>query len=323
MKDITVFIRSMRFLGTQIVSYPMLWQIRQFWPDCRLRLVAQDDVGGHYLSLPWVDEFVQADSIRQNFHALKRGTDMMIALHFASDKYAAVGFARRPRTRLGFRNRRITDFVWTHSHRKDFSEYMGLANMRLLASYREFDSENCARACMCAIADLRQATPASTDIVFMPGGGAGSFKRWPVESFVALSDRLQEMHGPALRFSIVLGPDETRERVWLEGLNRPDFQLVVGRPIAEIAWLCVNARLIVSNDCGPSHLAQFACVPYVGVFHQINREWFWPRSYSAEVFPSDGSTDIRNVDPEVVLRACTQVMSAWQQHRTGESAVAE
>ena len=94
MNEVTVFIRSMRFLGTQIVSYPMLWQIRQFWPGCRLRVVAQDDVGRHYLSLPWVDEFIQADTFTENYRALGRRTDMMIVLHFASDKYGAVAMLR-------------------------------------------------------------------------------------------------------------------------------------------------------------------------------------------------------------------------------------
>ena len=309
MNEVTVFIRSMRFLGTQIVSYPMLWQIRQFWPGCRLRVVAQDDVGRHYLSLPWVDEFIQADTFLENFRALGKRTDMMIVLHFASDKYGAVAMLRRPRVRLGFGNGRITDFIWTHAHRKDFGEYMGLANMRLLAAYRRFDPEACARSTVQALAELRETTPDPADIVFMPGGGAGDYKRWPIESYVALADLLRERFGSSTRFAFVLGPDEAREHEWLTGLNRSDFQLVMSRPVAEIAHLALGARLVVANDCGPSHLAQFACVPYVGVFHESNREWFWARPYASEVFPADGSFDIAKVDPSDVLAACGRVLA--------------
>lgn len=309
MKDVAVFIRSMRFLGTQIVSYPMLWQIRQFWPDCKLRVVAQDDVGKHYLPLPWVDEFIQADSFKENYRALGKRADMMIVLHFASDKYGAVGLARRPRARLGFRNRRVTDIAWTHAHRKDFSEYMGLANMRLLASYRPFDPEVSARASMVAIAGLRQATPDPADVVFMPGGGAGSFKRWPIAAYIALADLLRGHLGASTRFAFVLGPDEKDELEVLTGLNRSDFQIVMSRPIAEIAHLVLGARLVVANDCGPSHLAQFACVPYVGVFHESNREWFWARPYTAEAFPTDGSKDISHIAPHEVLAACARALA--------------
>ena len=320
MRDVTVFIRSMRFLGTQIVSYPLLWQIRQFWPDCRLRVVAQDDVGRHYLSLPWVDEFVQANSFSENYRALGNRTDLMIALHFASDKYGAVGMARLPRVRLGFRNGRVTDFIWTHRHRKDFSEYMGLANMRLLSAYRPFDPEICARASMQALADLRDSTPDPADIVFMPGGGAGDYKRWPIESYVALADLLREKLGSSARFAFVLGPDESREHQWLSSLARPEFQLIMSRPIAEIAHLALGARLVVANDCGPSHLAQFACVPYVGIFHESNREWFWARPYTAEVFPADGSFEISRVDPADAFAACVRVLATGSPLCNGQDA---
>ncbi len=309
MKEVVVFIRSMVFLGTQIVSYPMLYQIKQFWPNCTLRVVAQDDVGKHYLSLPWVDEFVRADSLTENYHALGSSADLMIALHFASEKFGLVGLVRRPAFRLGFKNGRMTDFAWTHSHRKDFSEYMGLANMRLLAALKPFDPETAARQCLLTIAAGRDVTPDVTDVVLMPGGGAGHYKRWPIARYVDLADRLVTLLGPDTTFSFVLGPDEQNEYAWLLQLNRPEFRFAMTRPLPEIAHLVLGARLIVANDCGPSHLAQFACVPYVGVFHALNREWFWDRSYSADVLPRSGSTEIGDVAVQDVLDACRQVLA--------------
>ena len=162
---------------------------------------------------------------------------------------------------------------------------------------------------MQALARSREATPDRADIVFMPGGGAGDYKRWPIESYVVLADLLRERLGSGMRFAFVLGPDEAREHDWLMALNRPDFSLVMSRPVAEIAHLALGARLVVANDCGPSHLAQFACVPYVGVFHESNREWFWARPCAAEVFPADGSFDIAKVEPRDVLTACGRVLA--------------
>ena len=310
MKEVVVFIRSMVFLGTQIVSYPMLYQIKQFWPDCRVRVVAQDDVGKHYLSLPWVDAFVRANTLSENYRALGGQADLMIALHFASEKFGLVGLARRPRFRLGFKNGRMTDFVWTHSHRKNFAEYMGLSNMRLLGALKPFDPEIAARQCLLDIAARRHLTPDATDVVLMPGGGAGDYKRWPIALYVALADRLLTLLGPDTTFSFVLGPDEQNEYAWLQGLNRAEFRFAMTRPLPEIAHLVLHARLIVANDCGPTHLAQFACVPYVGVFHEPNREWFWARPYSADVIPRDNSTEIRHVALQDVLDACSQVLQA-------------
>ncbi len=311
MKEVVVFIRSMQFLGTQIVSYPLLYQIKQFWPECHLRVVAQDSVGKHYLSLPWVDEFVQADRFGAVYHAMNRSADLLIVLHFASDKYGAAALLKRPKYRLGFKNKRMTDFVWTHSHRKDFSEYMGLGNMKVLAAFKSFDPAVAARSCVQVIAAQHtQAHTVRADVVMMPGGGAGDYKRWPIKEFVRLADLLKPSLPPEASFCFVLGPDETKEYEWLLTLKREDFKFLMTRPLPEIAAAVLMAKLVVANDCGPSHLAQFSGVPYVGVFHELNHEWFWTRDNTADVVPADGSTEIKHVKPEDVLTACLRVLDA-------------
>ena len=332
----------MQFLGTQIVSYPLLYQIKQCWPACHLRVVAQDAVSQHYLTLPWVDAFTQADKLPEVYRAMDGSADLVIALHFASEKYGIAALLKRPKFRLGFKNKRVTDFVWTHSHRKDFSEYMGLANLRVLAAFKDFDAAQAARQCVQVLAALEgqvstvrsseltlandasdsrsrlsesSAHPPSAgdtnapQIVLMPGGGAGDYKRWPIEHYVALADLLKPTLMPQASFCFVMGPDEAEQHRWLQSLGRSDFVYLMTRPLSEIAKAVMSAKLVVANDCGPSHLAQFAGVPYVGVFHESNREWFWARETSADVLPQDGTCEIRNVTPEQVLGACQRVLS--------------
>lgn len=332
----------MRFLGTQIVSYPLLYQIKQFWPACHLRVVAQDAVSQHYLTLPWVDAFTQADKLPEVYRAMDARADLVIALHFASEKYGIAALLKRPQFRLGFKNKRVTDFVWTHSHRKNFSEYMGLANLRVLAAFKDFDAAQAARQCVQALAAIEGQTsivgsselahandafhsrsrlselsahpPSVGDanapqVVLMPGGGAGDYKRWPIEHYVALADLLKSTLVPQASFCFVMGPDEAEQYRWLQSLERSDFVYLMTRPLSEIAKAVMGATLVVANDCGPSHLAQFAGVPYVGVFHESNREWFWTRETSADVLPQDGTCEIKNVTPEQVLDACRQVLS--------------
>lgn len=331
----------MQFLGTQIVSYPLLYQIKQFWPTCYLRVVAQDAVGQHYLNLPWVDAFTQADTLPEVYRVMDSSADLVIALHFASEKYGIAALLKRPKYRLGFKNGRVTDFVWTHTHRKDFSEYMGLANLRLLAAFKDFEPAQVARECVKALAAAADSTPnyalfdpanasdvsiddsrlndASTQpcsagdtnptqIVLMPGGGAGDYKRWPIEHYVALVDLLKPALIPRATFCFVMGPDEAEQYRWLQSLGRKDFVYLMTCPIADIARAVMAAHLVVANDCGPSHLAQFAGVPYVGVFHESNREWFWTRDTSIDILPQDGTHEIKNVTPVQVLVACQKVL---------------
>ncbi|PRY99439.1 ADP-heptose:LPS heptosyltransferase [Jezberella montanilacus] len=307
MKEVVVYIRSMVFLGTQIVAFPLLYQIKQFWPDCHLRVVGQDDLAQYYESLPWVDDYVRANRLKQNFLALNK-PDLVIALHFASEQFSLVSLLKGVKTRIGFRNGRVTDVFWTHRYKKDYSEYMGVANLKLLAAYRSFDIATAARACVTAIAAQRTSNPDLADVVFMPGGGAGDYKRWPVERYVELADLLGPRMGADIKFCFVLGPDEQREYQWLQSLNRDDFVLFANRPLSELAWLTLQAKLIVANDCGPCHYGQFAGVPYVGVFHETNLEWFWRRSDTASVVPMFANKDIKSIEASDVFEAAIKVM---------------
>jgi ADP-heptose:LPS heptosyltransferase len=322
MQEVVVYLRSMVFLGTQIVAFPLLYQIKQFWPQCHLRVVGQDDLAKHYKALPWVDEYVRANRLKQNYLALGAKPDLAIALHFASEQFSLVSWVKGVKNRLGFRNGRASDFLWTHSYPKDYSEYMGIANLKLLASFKSFDVAMAARACVTAIASQRTFTPPEAQIVFMPGGGAGEYKRWPVEQYVQLADLLKVSQGAQSKFCFVLGPDEVDECAWLKSLGREDFVLLENRPMAEIAWMVLQARIVIANDCGPSHYAQFACVPYVGVFHETNLEWFWTRPDTAHVTPpqvlkttqSDAGNQIKqgikSITPEEVHVAACQVINS-------------
>ncbi|CAM3949215.1 glycosyltransferase family 9 protein [Bordetella muralis] len=308
MKDIAVYIRSRAKFGDQIASFPALYQLKQWWPQARLRVVGQHAVSGYYLPLPWVDEFVQVDSLYAAARAMPWRADIAVCLHHSSERYAIVNMLRMPKVRLGFQNNRLLDFIWTHGWRKDINEYIGLANLSLLGTYRPVQPEITARDCFASIAALAPQPGASADIVLIPGGGDGEFKRWGVANFVALADMLKATLGSDTRFSFVLGPAEAAERTALQALNRPDFELVVGRTVPELAALMLNARLIVANDCGPSHIGQGVCVPYVGVFNEANPEWFWARSYTEAVCPEPGRVDIQLVSPGQVAAACSRVL---------------
>ena len=318
MCDIVVFVRSKSRYGDQIVAYPALYQVKKLWPDKQVRVVSRFGVEDFYTQLPWVDQFVRADAFGDQVRALPRRASASLTLHHSSERFALINLLRRPSMRLGFRNRRLGDCVWTHSHVKDIREYIGLANLRLLSTVQAHDPEGIARQCFLEIARPCADRVQPADIVFIPGGGAGKFKRWPVDHYIALADLLQSRLGGGATFTFVLGPSEAAERERLHALQRADFRLESCRPVAELVALMQNARLIVSNDCGPSHIAQGLCVPYVGVFNESNPEWFWARGYTRDVVPEAGFSDIDSIEPGRVLQACMTVMDKSPQ-RSGLS----
>lgn len=309
MSDIVVFVRSKARYGDQIVAYPALYQVKKLWPDKQVRVVSRFGVEDFYTRLPWVDQFVRAAAFGDQVRALPRRASASLTLHHSSERFALINLLRRPEVRLGFSNRRIGDWVWTHSHIKDTREYIGLANLRLLATVQAHDPEAIARQCFLEIARPCADKVQPADVVLIPGGGAGKFKRWSLDHYIALADLLQARLGGRATFTFVLGPDEAAERERLQGLRRADFRLEFCRPVDELVALMQHARLIVSNDCGPSHIAQGLCVPYVGVFNESNPEWFWARTYSRDVVPEAGYSDINSIEPGRVLKACEAVLA--------------
>lgn len=104
-------------------------------------------MGRYYTSLPWVDEFVRVSSFREHVRCLPARANASINLHHSSERYGLVSLLRRPALRMGFRNNRLSDRAWTHSHPKNIGEYIGLANLRLLGTYRSFDPHQAALNC--------------------------------------------------------------------------------------------------------------------------------------------------------------------------------
>lgn len=308
--DVVVFIRSMRFFGGHVVTYPLLYALHKHLGGKRVRVIGRDPVDHNYVNLPWPVDFVQATGFWSHVASLPRNARLMMALHYSSDRYGLVAAVRRPAARLGFSNRRITDRVWTHACKKDYDEYLAVANVRLLSQYLPVSIEANARECFETIAAAAEHKPETTDIVLMPGGGAGAFKRWGLPNFLTLLAALRRTLGARLTATFVLGPDEHAEYEALSAAGLPGVQLLMTRPLAEIAHVCIHARLIVANDCGPSHIAQSACVPYVGIIHRANPQWYWERPYSRCVTPPSLGADIQTITPDRVMDACLDVWPA-------------
>jgi heptosyltransferase-2 len=101
-------------------------------------------------------------------------------------------------------------------------------------------------------------------VLLAPGAASGSIKRWPAQQFAALADLLAER---GVLSGIVVGPGEERlgEAVSRRARHRPVVLGVDLDPV-ELGALLRHARVVVSNDSGPMHLAAAVGVPVVAFF---------------------------------------------------------
>jgi lipopolysaccharide heptosyltransferase II len=103
-------------------------------------------------------------------------------------------------------------------------------------------------------------------IGLFPGAEFGPSKRWPIDRFVELAQRLRR-EVPRARLASLAGPKE----VWLgvrihERTGRSIPVLGPDLDLAGLAGVLANLDLLITNDSGPMHLAAALGVPCIALF---------------------------------------------------------
>ena len=100
-------------------------------------------------------------------------------------------------------------------------------------------------------------------------GSAREDKRWPIERFVQLADRISSAFG----LSVIM-TGSASERSYIEKsketANVSIANLAGKTSLAELVALLKDARLVVSGDTGPGHIAAALGVPVVLIFGPTN-----------------------------------------------------
>ncbi len=140
--------------------------------------------------------------------------------------------------------------------------------------------------------------------VFVPGS-AHADKCWPTERFAELADRVTAKFG----FSIVATGTEPEASV-VERLKEmagvPVANLAGQTSLSELMALLRGARLVVSNDTGPGHIAAASGVPLVLMFGRSNPVRVAPyrRKQCVVAIDADGrGLAINSADPKHDIKA--------------------
>jgi heptosyltransferase I len=107
-------------------------------------------------------------------------------------------------------------------------------------------------------------------VAINPGAGRPD-KRWPVENFHALADRLATETGA--RLLVLWGPDEAHMAREI-ALDLPGASALLAPPtdLGELTALLQRCRLMIGNDTGPLHLAAALGTPCLGLFGPTSAE---------------------------------------------------
>lgn len=144
-------------------------------------------------------------------------------------------------------------------------------------------------------------------VAINPGAGRPG-KRWPVESFRALGDRLATEAGA--RLLVLWGPDESHmAREIALGLPGASALLAPPTDLGELTALLRRCRLMIAGDTGPLHLAAALGTPCLGLFGPTRAERNGPHGRASRGLQSpDGH--MTGLAPGVVFDAARAMLES-------------
>lgn len=174
---------------------------------------------------------------------------------------------------------------------------------------------------------LRSVRRDSEQLLIVHGGTDRSMKAWPLRNYLEVATRLESVFG--LQSVFVGRPHEIRyvsDECKHRSISPPALLETV--EIEDLVSVAIHARLFLSNDGGPMHVAAALGVPTLGVFGPTDERVFGPRGpqsywvreagicgrrhYPWHVATCCGPTNrecLRRITPDTVFKAASAVLA--------------
>lgn len=281
-------VRATNWVGDAIISLPAIEALRVRFPDTEIVVVAKPWVAELYLNHPTLLRLMIYDP--EGEHAGRRGFRLFLQVLRAERFEAAVllqhafhaawlAWRARIPLRIGYRTQGRGPLL-THpvalppaaalGHQS--SEYLELLFRAGLVDQRPAP----ARRVQLTVtkkerrwaADALKALGLEGPRYFVglnPGASYGPAKRWPVERFAALGDRLVGALGADV---LVFGSKAERPLAEMVARAMRHTPLVLAGTTTLRQWMALSerCRLVVANDSGAMHVAAAVGVPVVAIF---------------------------------------------------------
>jgi ADP-heptose:LPS heptosyltransferase len=145
------------------------------------------------------------------------------------------------------------------------------------------------------------------DYAVLISGSVHQDKCWPPERFAQLAEKISSQYGLSIVATGSASESGIVEKV-KEKANVPIASLAGQTSLSELVALLKRAKLVVSNDTGPGHIAAALGVPLVLMFGRVNPARLEPyrRKHCVMAIEPDGrGVTINNFDPKYDIKRIT------------------
>ncbi|MBI3323195.1 MAG: lipopolysaccharide heptosyltransferase II [Candidatus Omnitrophica bacterium] len=269
-------------IGDVVLSTPVIRALRAAFPHAYLGMMVRPENRELVEGNPDLDAVILYDkqgaekgiagNLRFARRLRERRFDTAVVLH-STNRVILVSWLAGIRRRVGYARR----MGWLLTHRLPYVKREGQRheleyNLHLLrligveAGERELFVPTRAQQQSRVEQLLRQqGLEAGAPLVVLHPGASCPSKRWPAERFAQVGDRLAA-RGAATVAVLTGAGEEEHGRAVLRQMRQPAIDLTGAFGLGETASLLKRARLLVSNDSGPVHLACAVGTPVVSIF---------------------------------------------------------
>ncbi len=283
-----VLVILLRYIGDVLLASPILGALRRAFPEARLSMLVNPGTEEVLTGNPDLDEVLILDRTPSTTRQLRfigqlrrRRFDHVIDLT-DGDRAAVLSWLTGAAVRIGYNDERLwrgrlynrvipPSAVLLHRTARNARALEALGVHADALRPRIWTS----RGDEAAAAGVLEAFQIASDEPFVAihPGARTWLKRWPADRFAAVADHIQEAVGFKV---LVLGGEGDRGvlRKIAEAMRSPARSVAGGLRLLELAVLLSRARLLVSNDSGPMHIAAGMGTRVVALFGPTNpREW--------------------------------------------------
>jgi predicted lipopolysaccharide heptosyltransferase III len=288
-----ILLVRLREIGDVVFTTPAIRALRRRFPDAHLTYIVEPHAAPVVRANPHLNEILVAPrrrgaggllgDLRLGLALRRRRFDLAIDFH-GGPRASLLTFLSGARERIGYDvagrgwmyTRRVSRPRALRARHSVENQWDLLAALGVPPPTAERDPVEMpidARASAAVDRRLADAGVAAADRLAVIHVSAGNpFRRWPLDSFVAVAAGLASR--PGVRVDISSGPSErdAAERVVAsarERLESPEQQRILSCgdfSLAELRALVDRAALYVGGDSGPLHIAATSAVPIVGLY---------------------------------------------------------
>ncbi len=280
----TILVRSVNWLGDAILTLPAIRQVRRFFPQATLTILAVDRVAPVFVHQPDVAEIIRyqskppASSWRQwwqGIAALRRRRFDLAVLFPNSLESALVAWLAGIPHRIGYNTDGRSFLLTQHVHgpEKMAGVHQVYRHQGILRAFGrvagdglpELSTTPAEQAAATALLTAAGWQPGRKLIGLSPGATDGPAKQWFPERFAAVATTLQEKFGADVVLLGAAGDQEVARRI-ATVMPTPPLNLVGWTDVRTAFAVLQYLDVLISNDSGLMHAAAALWTPVVAIF---------------------------------------------------------